>query len=65
MSEGTVELKYCPTEQMLADMLRTVSAVFEKLRNETDIVPVPVQFSIKWEGVLAELQNIGTCQQRT
>ena len=49
MSEGTIELKYCPTEQMLADMLTKglSQPVFEKLRNETGIVPVPVRFSIK------------------
>ena len=49
VNEGLVELKYCPTERMVADMLTKglPRAVFEKLREDTGIVPLPVRFSIK------------------
>ena len=49
VSEGVVELKYCPTDRMIADMLTKglSCAVFERLRNEAGIVPLPVSFSIK------------------
>ena len=49
VSEGVVELKYCPTDRMIADMLTKglSCAVFERLRNEAGIIPLPVSFSIK------------------
>ena len=41
--DGTVELKYCPTECMIADILTKglSSVVFEKLRDKAGIVPEP------------------------
>lgn len=49
VNEQVVELKYCSTTKLIADMLtKGLSyAVFEKVRNEAGIVPLPVQFLIK------------------
>lgn len=47
VSDGMIELKYCPSDQMLADMLTKglSRTVFETLRKSAGIVPVPTCFS--------------------
>ena len=46
---GTVELKYCRTEDMVADMLtKGLSNVnFERLRNMAGVTPIPIHFAQK------------------
>lgn len=43
VQDGIIELKYCSTDLMLADMLTKglSSAVFQRLREMTAVVPVP------------------------
>ncbi len=43
VSEGAIDLKYCPTDCMIADILTKglPSVTFERLRNEAGIVPAP------------------------
>lgn len=45
--DGTIEIKYCSTDQMLADILTKglSGTVFNRLRKMTGIVPIPANFS--------------------
>ena len=49
VSAGTIELKYCPSGQMVADMLTKglSCGTFELLRKMAGIVSLPVSFSSK------------------
>ena len=44
VNDGTIELKYCRSDRMLADMLTKglPGAAFEKLREMAGVVPIPV-----------------------
>jgi len=48
VNDGTIELKYCRSDQMLADMLTKglSSTVFETLREMAGIIPIPNSFSV-------------------
>ena len=43
MNDGTIEVKYCRSDRMLADMLTKglSGAVFKTLREMAGIVPIP------------------------
>ena len=49
MTSGTIELKYCFTENMVADILTKglCRANFEKLRKLVGVVPIPTHFTHK------------------
>ncbi len=46
VSAGAIELEYCRTEDMIADIL-TKCSTFEKLREMAGIVPLPIHLSNK------------------
>ena len=48
MNDGTIEVKYCRSDRMLADMLTKglSGAVFKTLREMAGIVPIPSSFSM-------------------
>ena len=48
---GTIELKYCRSDLMVADMLTKGLSCpsFEKLRTIAGITSIPEHFSTKWE----------------
>jgi len=48
VNDGTIELKYCRSDQMLADMLTKglSRTVFETLREMAGIIPIPNSFSV-------------------
>ena len=47
VNNGTINLKYCPTDRMLADILTKglPRPVFEILRKKAEIIPIPDSFS--------------------
>ena len=46
VADGTVELKYCPSENMVADIL-TNTVKFEKLRLMAGLTVIPTHFTRK------------------
>ena len=48
VNDGEIELKYCRSDRMLADMLTKglSGTVFETLREMAGIVPIPTSFSV-------------------
>ena len=49
VNDGTVELNYCPTNDMVADMLtKGLSGVnFERVRKMAGVTPIPIHFNHK------------------
>ena len=49
VTDGTVKLKYCRTEDMVVDMLTKglSSANFEKLRKMAGVTTIPIHFTQK------------------
>ena len=49
VNDGTVELNYCPTNDMVADMLtKGLSGVnFERVRKMAGVTPIPIHFTFK------------------